>query len=63
MSTTHALNAILAGVTDAVNEIGKRTGSIAIVTLDAVRTPDNASYRVTLVVDVPDALVEEPPSH
>lgn len=61
MSQTHALNAILVGVQQAVNEIAKGTEAISIVTLDAVRTPDDAGYRVTLVVDVPDAVAEPSP--
>lgn len=54
--------AILAGVEDAVRKVHRDTGALALVTLHADRTPEGAptpGYRITLIVDMPDAFVED----
>lgn len=58
MNRVGTLNAILSGVQGAVTDLGRRTHGVAIVTLDAVRTPDGTGYRITLVVDIPDSSIE-----
>jgi hypothetical protein len=52
------LNAVLAGIQQAVLDVGKKTGAIALVTLTSDRTPEDTGTRITLIVDMPDAFVD-----
>lgn len=58
MSQQRHLTAILAGIQEAVEGIGKKTGALLLVNLQGVRNPDNNGHRITLIVDMPDAFVD-----